>query len=89
MIKKFTTFIRSLYEKELEKNDKKPTAVVLPKAQISMTINEELKEVSNKMKTDMYDQKKQFINEKFGGDDKNGSHLNKKRERTQSFSEKN
>jgi len=54
MLKKFTSFIRLLYEKEVEKTDKMTAStdkqISLPKEQIGISMRDELKESEVKMK---------------------------------------
>jgi len=68
MLKKFTSFIRLLYEKEVEKTDKMTAStdkqISLPKEQIGISMRDELKESEVKMKDYENKEKKQFLQDK-------------------------
>ncbi len=67
-LKKFTTFIRKLYEKEVE--EKTVSKLSLPSNNMSLDLNEDLKDESNKIKNKYKEAKQQYSNG-----------LNKKRKR--------
>ena len=64
MMKKFTTMIRGLYEREVEKTDKVVKQIELPKEQISISMKDELKEAGEKLKNQDNKEKKNFLFEK-------------------------
>ena len=67
MMKKFTAFIRALYEKEVDVSDKTITQISLSKEQISISMRDELKDSAIKLKEYQNREKKKFLEQKEKG----------------------